>query len=162
MPTTTGTKKRTLSARRWIGARLRCASATIETILASTVSAPTFSAPMTNAPVPFIVPPDHVARPLVDRQRLAGQQLFVDADRPSRTSPSTGTDFAGSHAQAVADLDFREGDVVARRRRAYATRDLGRKIEQGASAACGLVARRQFKDLAEQCHEHDDDGSGLK
>ena len=46
----------TRSARRWIGARLRWASATMRTIWESRVSAPTFSARMTNEPVLFSAP----------------------------------------------------------------------------------------------------------
>ena len=47
----------TVSARRWIGARPRCASATICTIRASIVSRPTFSLRMSRPPVWLIVPP---------------------------------------------------------------------------------------------------------
>ena len=45
------------SASRWIGARLRCACATMCTICASSVSRPTFSARMMKLPVPLSVPP---------------------------------------------------------------------------------------------------------
>ena len=49
---TSGTNQpATWSASRWIGARLRCASATICTIRARTVSRPTLSARMTKAPL---------------------------------------------------------------------------------------------------------------
>src|SRR5215469_5549235 len=49
---TAGTNQaETWSARRWIGARLRWASATIWTMRESRVSAPTFWARMTKAPV---------------------------------------------------------------------------------------------------------------
>ena len=51
----------TRSAMRWIGARLRCASATMATMRASTVSAPIFSARMISAPVPLTVPPTSAA-----------------------------------------------------------------------------------------------------
>ena len=55
---TAGTNQaETTSAMRWIGARLRCASATMATIRASMVSEPILSARMINAPVPFTVPP---------------------------------------------------------------------------------------------------------
>src|SRR3546814_5066421 len=47
----------TLSAMRCIGARERCACATICTICASTVSEPTFSARITRLPVPLMVAP---------------------------------------------------------------------------------------------------------
>ena len=45
------------SAIAWIGARLRCASATIRTIRARTVSAPIARASIKRLPVPFMVPP---------------------------------------------------------------------------------------------------------
>jgi len=61
----------TRSAIRWMGARERCASATICTMRASIVSRPTFSALTTNAPVWFKVPPMTVSPPgLGDRHRL--------------------------------------------------------------------------------------------
>ena len=47
----------TWSASRWIGARLRCASATICTIFESMVSAPTCVARMVKLPVWLTVPP---------------------------------------------------------------------------------------------------------
>ena len=47
----------TWSASRWIGARLRCASATICTICASMVSRPTLLARITSAPDWLMVPP---------------------------------------------------------------------------------------------------------
>ena len=55
---TAGTNQaETVSARRWMGARDRCASPTSDTMRASSVSAPTRVASITNAPVPFTVPP---------------------------------------------------------------------------------------------------------
>ena len=55
---TIGTKyPDTTSASFWMGARLRCASATIATMRDSKVSAPTFSARITTPPVPLIVAP---------------------------------------------------------------------------------------------------------
>ncbi len=58
MTMTSGTNQpETWSAMRWIGARERCASATIWTIRDSIVSRPTFSARITSAPVWFSVPP---------------------------------------------------------------------------------------------------------
>ncbi len=82
----------TRSAIRWIGARLRWASATICTIRDIMVSAPTFSARMTNEPVIF-------TEPAITRSPgslVTGMDSPVSRDssmetRPSRTSPSTGT-----------------------------------------------------------------------
>src|SRR3954452_3558630 len=56
--TTAGTNQPdTVSASFWIGARERCASATMRTICASNVSLPTRSARMTKLPVVLTVPP---------------------------------------------------------------------------------------------------------
>ena len=69
----------TRSARRWIGARERCAFATMSTIRASMVSRPTFSARSTSPPLWLTVPPiTRVAFGLRHRHRLAGHHGFVD------------------------------------------------------------------------------------
>ena len=90
---TTGTNQpATRSATRWIGARLRCASATSRVIRDSRVSSPTCSAIMTKPPAPLIVPPV-----TVDPGTFAtgiGSPLIIDSSTellPSTTSPSTGT-----------------------------------------------------------------------
>ena len=55
---TIGTNKpATLSAYRWMGARLRCVFSTISTIWLSTVSVPTRVASMIRLPVPLMVAP---------------------------------------------------------------------------------------------------------
>ena len=80
MTMTMGTKTAaTRSAIRWMGARERCASATICTMRASIVSRPTFSATMTSAPVWLIVPPMTVS-PMV---------LVVGIDSPVTRDSST-------------------------------------------------------------------------
>ena len=67
------------STRRWIGARERCASATIWTICASSVSLPTRSARMTKLPVPLTVAPvTLLAGRFLGRHRLAGDHGFID------------------------------------------------------------------------------------
>ena len=90
--TTAGTNHpATTSARRWIGARLRCASATIRTICESTVSSPTFVATMMKPPVPFTVPPITVSPGPFSTG--IGSPLIIDSSMlllPSCTSPSTG------------------------------------------------------------------------
>ena len=92
-PTTNGTKiPPTRSARPWIGARLRCASATIATIWPSSVSLPMRSACMTKLPVPFTVPP--VTLSPLPFSTGSGSPVIIDSStllRPSRTTPSTGT-----------------------------------------------------------------------
>ena len=82
----------TWSASRWIGARERCASATICTICESSVSRPTLSARMTNPPDWLRVP----AMTLLPASLVTGMDSPVTSDsssaeRPSRMTPSTGT-----------------------------------------------------------------------
>ncbi len=93
MPSTTSTnQKLTLSARRCMGARERWAWATSCTICASTVPEPTFSARMMNAPVPFIVAPTTLSPGFFSTGM--GSPVSIDSstlERPSSTSPSTGT-----------------------------------------------------------------------
>jgi copper chaperone CopZ len=90
---TSGTNQaETLSARRWIGARERCAAATIWTICASMVSRPTFSARIRTEPVVLSVP----AMTLAPASLVTGIDSPVTIDssseeRPSSTVPSTGT-----------------------------------------------------------------------
>ena len=91
--TTSGTNQLdTLSASRWMGARLRCASATILTMRDSMVSAPTFSAFITKVPVRLTVPPITLApASLVTGM---GSPVIEDSStalRPSLSTPSTGT-----------------------------------------------------------------------
>ena len=90
---TSGTNQaETLSARRWIGARERCAVATMSTMRASSVSRPTFSARSTKVPLVLSVP----AITLAPGALVTGMDspVIMDsstAERPSITSPSTGT-----------------------------------------------------------------------
>jgi hypothetical protein len=81
----------TRSARFWIGARLRCASATMAMMRASSVSAPTLTASTRSAPVPLIVPP--TTRSPDCFSTGIGSPLTIDSSTallPSRTMPSTG------------------------------------------------------------------------
>jgi hypothetical protein len=82
----------TRSARRCIGARERCASATSATICASIVSAPTRSARMTRLPLAFCVPPIRCSPgPLLTGGDSPVRSDSSTLERPSSTSPSTGT-----------------------------------------------------------------------
>ena len=81
-----------MSARRWIGARLRCASATRPTMRASMVSLPTRSAFIVKPPLPFTVPPITLAPGCLAAG--IGSPVIIDSSTalvPSSTVPSTGT-----------------------------------------------------------------------
>ena len=82
----------TVSARAWIGARERCASATMPTIRASRVSLPTRSASMTKEPVVLTVAPVTLSPGAFSAG--TGSPVIIDSStalRPSSTTPSTGT-----------------------------------------------------------------------
>ena len=95
--TTAGTNQpETVSASFWMGARLRCASATMRTICDNRVSAPTRSAVIRKPPVPLRVPP--VTRSPSAFSTGIDSPVTMDSstlDRPSVTTPSTGTDSPG-------------------------------------------------------------------
>lgn len=89
---TRGTKyEATTSASFWMGARLRCASATMATMRDSSVSAPTFSARTTSAPVPLTVAPI-TASPLALDTGMGSPVTIASSTAlcPSSTTPSTG------------------------------------------------------------------------
>ena len=82
----------TTSAIRCIGARDRCAFATICTICASTVCDPIFSERIVSAPVVFIVAP--ITRSPARFVTGIGSPVSIDSSTalsPSMTIPSTGT-----------------------------------------------------------------------
>lgn len=86
----------TVSAIRWIGARLRWASATMLTIRASMVSEPIFSAFITREPVPLNVLP--ISLPPVSLAVGMGSPVTTDSSpplHPSRMTPSAGTPSPG-------------------------------------------------------------------
>ena len=91
--TTAGTKyEATRSTSPWMGARERCAPATIATICDSTVSSPTRPASITKLPVLLIVPP--VTGSPADFSTGTGSpvsRLSSTDEPPSSTVPSTGT-----------------------------------------------------------------------
>ena len=159
-PMTAGTNQAaTLSASRWMGARLRCASATIWTIWASMVSRPTFSARMTKAA--GLV--DRAADHLVARRswrRASDSPVTRDSSTlllPSTISPSTGTLSPGrtrsrSPATTTSKATSSILAVVA-----HAQRGLRREIEQCADGATRPLAGPEFQDLTEQ-DQHGDHG----
>ena len=81
--------------------------------------------------------------------------------RPSTISPSTGDLVAGPHAQAVADRDPFERDVLVGPVGPNAASGLRRKVEKRADSAAGPFARAQLQHLAEQ-HEHGNDRRRLE
>jgi hypothetical protein len=76
----------TTSASFWIGARLRCACATMVTIRARSVSAPTRSAPNQRTRSVHRRAGDLVSDAFLDRDRLAADHRFVNGAVPSRTT----------------------------------------------------------------------------
>ena len=103
---------------RWIGARLRCASATMATMRASMVSEPTLSARMTSAPVPLTVPP--ISRSPGCFATGMDSPVTIDSStalRPSSTAPSTGTPSPGRTRSRSPTLHLGERDLLVARRR---------------------------------------------
>src|SRR4028118_754447 len=81
-----------VSTIRCIGAFEPCASSTIRTIWASAVSPPTFSARLTKPPVPLRAPPvPPPPPPFSAGMDSPVSMLSSSAERPSTTTPSTGT-----------------------------------------------------------------------
>ena len=93
MTTTIGTNTAdTRSARRWMGAFDPCASATSRTIPASSVVLPTPVASQRNIPSWFNVPANSCAPDAFGTARLSPVSMLSSTlERPSRTTPSTGT-----------------------------------------------------------------------
>ena len=159
---TAGTNQaETVSASRWIGARLRCACATIWTMRASIVSAPTFSARITRLPVPLMVPP----MTLASGAFCTGIDSPVTIDsstvlRPSITTPSTGTLSPGRTRRRSPTCTCIERHLLILAVAADAPCRLWREVQEGANGAAGLLARPQFENLPEQ-HQHGDDRGGF-
>ena len=149
----------TWSASRWIGARLRCASATIWTIRATSVSAPTFSARIDKAAAHVDrAADDLVARPLLDRHRLAGEQRLVDLTLAARHLAVDRDRLAGPHAQRIADADVAQRDRLVGPVGDDAPRRLRGQRQEAADRPAGARARPQLQHLAEQRQHHDDRG----
>ncbi len=148
----------TWSARRWIGARERCASATICTICDSSVSRPTLSARMMKLPDWFSVPAiDLGAWLLGDRHGFAGHERFVERGAAFENDAVDRHLLAGTDAQAVAGMKRIDLDLVLAAVGTDAARRLGRELQQRLDRARGRLARAQLQHLAEQ-HQHGDDG----
>ena len=152
----------TTSASRWIGARLRCASATICTMRASIVSAPILSARITRLPVPLMVPPISLAPGAFS----TGIDSPVTIDSSTALLPSMHDAVhrhavAGPHAQAIADMHLLQRDFLIAAVVADPPRGLRREVEQRADGAAGLLAGAQFQHLPEQ-HQDGDHRRGFE
>ena len=124
-----------------MGARLRCACATICTICASTVSRPTLSARMTKPPDWFMVPPMTLSPTLLVTGMDSPVTIeFVDGTAPFEDLAVDGHALSGPHAQAVADDHLIEAHILVRAVRPDAAGHLRGEIEQRADGAAGLLA----------------------
>ena len=147
---------------RCIGARERCACATICTICASTVAAPTCSERITSAPLVFSVAPISLSP-----ARLvtgSGSPVSIDSSTALRAFDHHAVHrhlLARPHAQQVADVHVGQRHVLLAAVGGDAARGLRRQAEQRADRRRGLRARLQFQDLAEQ-RQRDDHRRGLE
>ena len=114
--TTIGTNQpATLSTSCWIGARERCALATISTIRESVVSCPTRVASMMSVPVPLSVAPVTLSPTLFSTGIASPVSIDSSTDeRPSTTVPSTGIFSPGRTRKRVPALTFSSGTSSSR------------------------------------------------
>ena len=101
------------------------------------------------------------ARRFLDRQRLAGDQRFIDRRTALHDGAVDGNCLARAHAQTVADMDVVEGNFGFRAIGRHAARGLRSEIEQGTDGVAGPFAGLQFEHLANK-DQNDDDGGGLE
>ncbi len=160
---TVGTKYPAItSATCWIGARLRCASAVMRTICASSVSLPTRSARMIKLPVMLMVPPvTFMPADFSTGHRLARHHGFVNRARSFKHHSVHGNFFARPNAQMVADMHLVERDVLLAPVLPNHARGFRRQAEQRTERARRLAARPQFEHLSQQ-HQRGDYRRGLK
>ena len=132
----------TRSASRWIGARLRCASATIAHDLREQRVARRRARRASRTRRCVHVPPvTGVAGGLLDRHRLAGDHRFVDAAGAFEDDAVDRHALAGPHAQAIADVDQLERDVLFAAVARDPARGLRREAEQRADRAATVALR---------------------
>ena len=102
-----------------------------------------------------------VAGLLLHGDRLAGEERLIDGAASLDDGAVDRDLVAGPHAQDIADLDrgklHRLGLAVLQ----HAQSGLGRKVEQRANGAAGLLAGPELEHLAEQ-HQRDDDRRRLE
>ena len=134
-----------------MGARLRCASATMCTMRDSMVSAPIFSRGDHQRARAVDRAADHIVPGrLFNRHRLAGHHRFIDGARSLCHGPINRHGFTGSHPQSIAHLDLVKGHFFVRAIGAKAARCLRRQLEERPNGTAGLLPRTQLKHLAEQ------------
>ena len=156
------TSPETWSASRWIGARLRWASATSCTICDSIVSRPTFwRLDHERAALVHGAADDLGADLLRYRHRLAGDHRLVDGAAALETTPSTGT-FSPGRTRRRSPTCTASSWTSSSRRRADAPRRLGREVEQRPDGAARALARPQLEHLPEQDEQDGDDGRRLE
>ena len=117
---------------------------------------------MTKLPLALIVPP--MTRASLSLVTGMDSPVTIDsssAERPSSTTPSTGTFSPGRTRKRSPTCDRVERDFLVAAVVLDAARGLRREIEQRADRARGRLARAQFQHLAEQ-HQHGDDAAASK
>ena len=152
----------TVSARRWIGARDRCASPTSDTMRASSVSAPTRVASITNVPVPLTVPPvTGWPSDFVDRHRLTGHHRLVHGARAVLHDAIDGHTLARSDTQPIAYVHGLEGDVLFNAAGRQTMRNRRRQPQQTSDCRARAASGAKLQHLTEE-HERDDDRRRLE
>ena len=152
----------TRSASACTGARLRCASATVCTICASSVAPPTRSARMTKAPPPLTVPPIRAAPAALSTGIDSPVSMDSStAPAPSSTVPSTGI-FSPGRTRSVSPACTCARSTSASRAIGLDPVRLARhEVEQCPQRGPGLLPRAQLEHLAEQ-HQRDDHRRGFE
>ena len=150
----------TASACRWIGARERWALATMATICASVVSAPTRRASMTRLPVPLMVAPVTGSPAAFSTASGSPVSMLSSTDeRPSTTSPSTGTFSPGRTRSRSPTRTSSSGDLRLAAVGTDPPRGPRRQPHQRADRRAGLLAGGELEDLPEQHQHHDHRGA---
>ena len=97
-----------------------------------------------------------VAGALADWHRLPGQHGFIDRAPPLDDLAIHRDLLTRPHPQPIAGLHVIESDLFVRAVRPDAPRGLGRKIDERADRAAGLLARPEFEHLSKQDKGRDD------
>ena len=98
---------------------------------------------------------------LRDRHRLTGDEGLVDRAPALDHGTVDRHLLAGTHAQAVADRDVLEPNLLVGPVGLEPARGLRRQVEERPQRAAGALARPKLQHLPEE-DEHRDDGRGLE